>query len=238
MKNKLIIFIIVILLTNFLSAYEITITPETTAPISMFSGEIKAINLTLCHDFNKNQRLDLSYNITENKSNLDGVYISFSENPVYTDECKDIQIFITTHPLYKPDSWILEIYAETFYKGKTYVSRRGGYSSYWECGEWSECINGTQIRTCEDVTRLQVEMIETRGCFPEFIPIGQETETNETEETITLTTISPGFFATITGAVVGGVTNFVKSGVGILVFVSLIGILAIIFVIRRKRMGE
>ena len=106
MKNKILIFAIVILLTNFISAYEISITPETTAPISMFSGETKTINLTLCHDFNQRQRLDLSYNITNNTFNLDGLYISFSKNPVYTDNCKDVQLFISIDPLYKPDTWI------------------------------------------------------------------------------------------------------------------------------------
>jgi len=59
----------------------------------MFSGEKKVINLTLCHDFNKNQRLDLSY-IIKNIFNLDGLDIFFLENPVYTDKCKNIQVFI------------------------------------------------------------------------------------------------------------------------------------------------
>jgi len=234
MKNRILIFVIIILLTNFLSAYEISITLETPAPISMFSGETEAINSTLCHDFKQTQELDLSYNITNNTFNLDGLYISFSENPVYTDNCKEIQIFISTDPLYKPDSWVLEIYAETLYEGKIYVSRGGRSSSYWECGEWSDCINGTQTRICEDINRLKADRIETRECILEFIPIRQETETNETEETITTTS---GFFPTITGAVIGGVTNFVKSELGIITFISLIVILIIIFAIRRKRKG-
>jgi len=230
MKNRILIFVIVILLTNFLSAYEITITPETIDPVSMFSGETEAINLTLCHDFKQTQKLDLSYNITNNTFNLDGLYISFSENPVYTDNCKDFQLIISAHPLYKPDLWVLEIYAETLYEGKKYVSRGGGSSSYWECGEWGDCINATQTRTCSDIGGVQEDRIETRGCFPEFIPIGQETETNETEEAITITTTS-GFFATITGAVVG-----VLRTEGTIVVISFIILIVIIigFIIARN----
>jgi len=202
MKNRILIFVIVILLINFISAYEIKILPKTTTPISMFSGETKVINLTLCHDFNQKQKLDLSYNIINNIFNLDGLSIFFLENPIYTNNCKDIQLFIVTHPSYKPDSWSLETYAETLYEEKIYTSRGGGYSSYWECGEWGECINGTQIRICEDISRLNTKRVETRDCFPEFIPIRQEIETNETEGIIIQTTTSPGFFATITGAVI------------------------------------
>ena len=50
----------------------------------------------------------------------------------------------------------------------------GSRTSFWECGEWSECINETQERTCEDINRLQADRIETKECVPEFIPTGQE----------------------------------------------------------------
>ena len=164
---------IVILLTNFISAYEISITPETTAPISMFSGETKTINLTLCHDFKQNQKLDLSYNITNNAFDLDGLYISFSKNPVYTDNCKDIQLFITIPPSYKPDSWNLEIYAETFYKGKKYKSHKfniipSGCEPNWRCSGWSECINNEiMTRNCKDTNNCAYSYnkpIEQTGC--------------------------------------------------------------------------
>ena len=173
MKNKILIIAIVILLTNFISAYEITITPETTTSISMFSGETKTINLTLCHDFNQRQRLDLSYNITNNTFNLDGLYISFSKNLVYTDNCKDIQLFITIPPSYKPDSWNLEIYAETFYKGKKYKSHKlniipSGCEPNWRCTGWSECINDEiMTRNCQDTNNCAYSYnkpIEQTGC--------------------------------------------------------------------------
>jgi len=192
MKNKILIIAIVILLTNFISAYEITITPETTTSISMFSGETKAINLTLCHDFNQRQRLDLSYNITNNTFNLDGLYISFSKNLVYTDNCKDIQLFISIHPLYKPDSWILEIDAETFYKGKKYKSH--GFKIIpsfcepnWECSGWVCIDDDMMTRNCKDTNNCDYSYnkpIERTACETTTQVLIQEEDRNLIQQII------------------------------------------------------
>lgn len=101
----------------------------------------------------------------------------------------------------------------------------GGSSSYWECGEWGECINETQERVCEDVSRVQqVDRVETRDCFPEFIPL----EESEEEETLITEEAPTGFFATITGAVVGALGTggtvfaivFILLAVGVVIIVS------------------
>jgi hypothetical protein len=93
---------------------------------------------------------------------------------------------------------------------------RGGYSSSWECEEWSECINGTQTRTCENTNRLQTNRIETRDCALEFILTEQEP--------VTLTTTIPGFFSIITGAVIGtlGTGGTIFAIVFVLLFVALV----------------
>ena len=192
MKNKILIIAIVILLTNFISAYEITITPETTAPISMFSGETKTINLTLCHDFNQRQRLDLSYNITNNTFNLDGLYISFSKNPVYTDNCKNVQVFISTHPLYKPDLWDLEIYAETFYKGKKYKSREFKIIPFacepnWKCSGWVCIDDDMMTRNCKDTNNCDYSYnkpIERTACETTTQVLIQEEDRNLIQQII------------------------------------------------------
>lgn len=110
------------------------------------------------------------------------------------------------------------------------ITRSGGgrSSSYWECGEWSDCINETQARTCEDINRLRADRVETRGCIPEFTPIGQEPEENET-----VTTTPPGFFATITGAVVGALGT--EGTVVVSVFVIAVVALAIVFSVRGRK---
>ena len=110
--------------------------------------------------------------------------------------------------------------------GITPSGRRGGgaWLSFWECGEWGECINGTQTRTCSDIRGLQADMIETRECFLEFIPTGQESEENET---LTLTTTPPGFFAGITGAVIGAFgTGGTVLMIGIILIIIVLAVLA------------
>jgi len=110
-------------------------------------------------------------------------------------------------------------------------SRRGGGSpSYWECAEWGECINGTQTRTCNDIGRVQEDRIETRGCFPEFIPTG---EGNETEEIITETT-PPGFFAGITGGVIGALGTGGTAAL-VVIIIAIVGLAVVFSVKGRKR---
>ena len=111
----------------------------------------------------------------------------------------------------------------------------GGASitSFWECGEWSECINGTQERTCEDVTRLQEDRTETKVCFPEFIPLGEGETPTETEET---QSTPARFFSAITGAVVGAL------GTGgttvVVVFTILIGIVTGFIIARNYKLRK
>lgn len=99
----------------------------------------------------------------------------------------------------------------------------GGAITYWECGEWGDCINGTQERICTDIHKLELNRTETRGCFPEFIPTGQKSEVNET---ITSSTTTPGFFAGITGAVIGALGT--GGSIAVLVFVVLVVLLAVL----------
>ena len=86
----------------------------------------------------------------------------------------------------------------------------------WECTGWSECSNGFRTRNCHDTNNCAYSYnkpIEKTDC-----------ETTSTLERVTLTgePSEEGFFSRITGAVIGGVTNFAKSGTGAFVFVILI----------------
>ena len=104
--------------------------------------------------------------------------------------------------------------------GKIIVRGGGRDSSYicepnWRCTGWSECSNAFRTRTCHDTNNCAYSYnkpIERTDC-----------ETTATLEGITLTGPSEeGFFSIITGATIGGITNFAKSGTGALVFVGLI----------------
>lgn len=61
-------------------------------------------------------------------------------------------------------------------------------TSVWECGEWSECENGTQTRECRDLLEYKDEKTETKDCSLDFTKLSDErtaegNETNETEDT-------------------------------------------------------
>lgn len=105
----------------------------------------------------------------------------------------------------------------------------GGSPSYWECAEWGECINGTQTRTCSDIGRVQEDRVETKECFPEFIPTGE----GEEEETLITEEAPAGFFATITGAVVG--TLGTGGTIVASIFVIAIVALAIVFSVKGRK---
>ncbi len=109
----------------------------------------------------------------------------------------------------------------------------GGSSdiSYWECGKWSECINKTQERVCEDIFGTKPNRTETRGCFPSFTPFEQGNET----ENITGMTQTTNF---LTGAVTG-IGNFAKSGAGALTLsVLVLTGAAVVTVLLRKKIGK
>ena len=105
-------------------------------------------------------------------------------------------------------------------EGKKKVRGGGGSSSYicepnWECTEWSECSNELRTRNCHNTNNCAYSYnkpIERTDC-----------ETTFNLEGISLTKPSEeGFFSIMTGAAIGGVTNFAKSGLGAFVFVILI----------------
>ncbi len=122
--------------------------------------------------------------------------------------------------------------------GVTPPSGGGGSSgsddiSYWQCGEWEECINGTQIRICEDISDNLPNRTETKDCFPDFVPLDYETNKENETESPNQESSSTNF---ITGAVTG-VTDFAKTGKGIgLIIAFLIVALGIgaIFMSRSK----
>jgi len=105
-------------------------------------------------------------------------------------------------------------------EGKKKVHGGGGGSSYvcyenWQCNPWSECIDEVMVRTCTDFNKCGTtkEKPQTSStCSPdeegEGILLGEPSE--------------KGFFSRITGAVIGGVSNFAKSSTGAFVFIILI----------------
>ncbi len=108
-----------------------------------------------------------------------------------------------------------------------------GDSSYWQCGEWSECVNKTQTRTCIDLDKNLPDRTETKECLYNFISSGSSGTNEEEEEEENLETIDQtNQISKITGAV----TGFVKTGKGTaaIIFVFSILILGIIVMVIQK----
>jgi len=113
-------------------------------------------------------------------------------------------------------------------------SHSGGGSSScienWKCGEWGECEDGEQTRTCEDLKKCRTEKIKPaleRACSSEgesgdeaLKMFNQSQETNE------------GFFSGITGAVIGGGNGGFL--VPLLFIIIVIGLLIITLSFKKK----
>ena len=116
--------------------------------------------------------------------------------------------------------------------GDTIVSGGGGSSSRrckenWRCGDWDECENGLQTRTCEDINKCGTKKIKPdlqKACDIEESDLGILKTEPETQSG----------FAGITGAVVGvvGKTGF---WVIIIFLVVLIGSAITVKRIRKKK---
>lgn len=104
---------------------------------------------------------------------------------------------------------------------------------YWQCGNWSECIDGIQIRMCEDLEEELPNRNETKECFLEFVPLNHKN--NEFENILNANQESPFLTNVLTGAVTG-LSNFAKSRGGIVMFLGLVIIIilgVVFFRIRR-----
>jgi hypothetical protein len=114
--------------------------------------------------------------------------------------------------------------------GDTRVSGGGGAASYicdenWQCGSWSECVDGAQTRTCTDSEQCGTTINK---------PITSSTCSVEGETQLKQTTSFGNF---LTGAVTG-IGNFAKTGGGIATFGFLIITIAagIVITIKRRRL--
>ena len=117
--------------------------------------------------------------------------------------------------------------------GSTTVGGGGGGSSHicyeeWQCGDWGECINERQTRTCEDLKLCGTiinKPTEFRVCNTEEIK----------EPILTKPTQTSSFRNLLTGAVTG-VTEFVKSkkgiGLGFILVILVLG--GIVFIVQKR----
>ncbi len=157
------------------------------------------------------------YSITGNSTEL---------NLDISQEGTIVTIIVDKYSL--PDTFEITFFDK---EGEVIYEHHGGGSSYtcyeeWQCDNWSACINEKQTRMCTDLNYCgtsNYKPITSRDCSIE-----------ETEET-TLKKEEQNLSSRITSAVTG-LSDFAKSGTGIIIFISLIGVLTIFFAVRRYKL--
>ena len=78
----------------------------------------------------------------------------------------------------------------------------GGCTENWRCGDWGECENGVQTRTCEDISKCG-----TKKSKPDLQRVCDiEGESGDEALDVLTTTEPPNLRSRITGAVIGGGT--------------------------------
>ena len=163
----------------------------------------------------------------------DGNYTITAEKDGYISETREIEILGDNVDVTFDLVEIPEPEPEPAPATTTSSSSGGGGCIYdkdydWQCSEWSECIDGTQIRTCKNKNNCGStygKPDEEQTCFV------QEEEPEEIIEPEAQS--EPGFIAGITGAVIGGLRS--TTGIVVSVFLLLVAGSAITVRQIRKR---
>lgn len=122
MNKKITTAFAMILFINLISASVIEI-ENPSLDISMHSGETIYENITIktLGDYT----VYLSYSITNNQQNLEGLSVNF-ESPIQVNKERDVLIEISTSPYFKPDNFTLNLYANTTREGNVTSQVYGG----------------------------------------------------------------------------------------------------------------
>ena len=232
MKKILLILCLGIFLISLVSAFSICIdhTPPSAPPNLTVSGEVGNILLTWDAATDEPSCSGIaSYTINRNNPDnsitplnvVDNNTLSFTDTANLEEGSYSYIVFATDLVGHNNGTSIINDVIIEEEAGEKRVSGGGGGSSYvcesnWECTDWSECIRGFRTRHCSDTNNCSYSYnkpIQRTDCETTFNLEGISLEEEPAEE---------GFFSRITGAAIGGVTDFAKSGAGALVFVILI----------------
>jgi len=106
-KQIMTITMSILMLSIALAGVEIDLEQEHS---NIYSGESIIKQIEICHDLRETE-IYMTYDITGNEFDLEGLNIIFSRNPITFDGCKVINITITSKSNYKPDNFNITIQA-------------------------------------------------------------------------------------------------------------------------------
>ena len=128
---------------------------------AMYSGESKTFDF----EFEI-----VNCSITENTYDLEGLTLTWNNT----------NVTISTVVNYKPDNFTISCWVtkygkveERSHSGGRGISCRPQKDFDWNCGEWGDCINGTQTRTCKEDNNCRNTYGRpnvTKGCIDISIP--------------------------------------------------------------------
>ena len=249
MKTKIFLLLITFLLINFVAAQSFCVDfdPPSAPSNLVVSGEVGNIVLTwgASTDIPECSGIE-NYTIKRNNPDgstitlkiVDNETLSFTDTNSLSEGSYSYIVYATDKVWHLNSSSIINDVVIEEVGGKKKVRGGAGSSSYvcesnWECTDWSECIRGFRTRHCSDTNNCSYSYnkpIQRTDCETTFNLEGISLEKEPSEE---------GFFSRITGAAIGGITDFAKSGSGALVFVILIVaaggfVLLRVYKLRRK----
>ena len=172
--------------------------------VDFFAGETIVNEFKVCNEYNEDKEIDLSYEISGMTYNDEGITFEFSNDnfELREDKCKDINFIITSQPNYKPDSFMISIYADEDIDDDDDDDDDEDSSWIygtcdWNCKSWSDCSDGTQTRKCSRTTLYcsnnQDKPDEEQSC-EEVIVLEVETDDDDDddEETSPNVTVEDG----------------------------------------------
>ena len=244
MKAKLFLILITFLLINFIAAQSFCVDfDEPSAPPNLAvssSGTNIILSWNSATDIPDCSGIDY-YNVSR-----DGIWIGTTSFDTLTYTDKNVPYGTYSYTVYAVDKVghnsgpaiknDVILSAPSSGGGGTTVSGGSGGSSHicyeeWQCGNWGECINERQTRTCEDLEQCSTiinKPAEFRACSVE----------EKEGQNLTTPAQTSSFINLLTGAVTG-VTQFVKSGTGtIMLFILIIVGLATLTILLRKRIEK
>jgi hypothetical protein len=120
---KLIILIMIgIFLINIINAYPITIEIENWEKDS-FAGETAVNTLKVCQYSGKPQEINLSFIISNNKYNLDGINFSLSKTNFLVNKCEEVNFIIESVPNLRPDRYTITFIASGEWENTPYIQK-------------------------------------------------------------------------------------------------------------------
>ena len=161
---RLIILIMIgIFLINIINAYPITIEVENWEK-DLFAGDTAVNTLKVCQYSGKPQEINLSFIISNNEYNLDGINFSLSKTNFLVDKCEEVNFIIKSVPNLHPDKYTITFIANgewenTPYIQKINVSNIMNITNNWIINQYTQNYSIINITVMIGITLIGISIL-------------------------------------------------------------------------------